>query len=81
MINIYIHIFIIILMININIYLPNGLNIPPAVIKPSVKSPNTWTWKPCFPGVRPLIVPSILVGASSWALFKNRNYYYYYYYY
>ena len=40
----------------------NGLKWGPADTPPFEKSANSWTWKPCNPGVRPDILKVIVVG-------------------
>jgi len=46
-------------------FLPNGLKMPPALVRPCEKSPKMCTCSACGPGVRPEIVPEIVVAASS----------------
>lgn len=41
---------------------------------PFVLSPKAWTWKPCSPGVRPLISPVTFTGADSFWKIKNIKY-------
>lgn len=47
-----------------------GLKCGPDEVHPFVLSPNSWTWKPCFPGARPVTSPVTATGPSS---FWNRN--------
>uniref|UniRef100_A0A0E9XAF8 Uncharacterized protein n=1 Tax=Anguilla anguilla TaxID=7936 RepID=A0A0E9XAF8_ANGAN len=48
-----------------------GLKWGPALMQPFVLSPYTWTWKPCSPGVRPVICPVTCTGAESLPCSKN----------
>ena len=43
-------------------FLAKGLKMPPALVRPWLKSPKMWTWMPWSPGARPLIEPSMTVG-------------------
>mmetsp|Transcript_20519 Transcript_20519/g.31048 ORF Transcript_20519/g.31048 Transcript_20519/m.31048 type:complete len:205 (-) Transcript_20519:8-622(-) len=53
-------------------FLPKGLNMPPALVRPCEKSPKTCMWMPCLPGVRPVMTPSMIVGASSCACERTK---------
>ena len=51
--------------------LPKGLKWPPAPAQLSDRSPASWMWKPCSPGLRPVTSPDILTSkysSPSWAL-------------
>ena len=41
-----------------------GLKCGPVDMQPLVVSPNSCTCKPCFPGARPVMEPTIFVGPS-----------------
>lgn len=42
--------------------LPVGLKCGPADVHPLVLSPNSWMWKPCWPGAKPVTSPVTFTG-------------------